>query len=197
MKKLILSIFIAFALLTAANAKSLVVYFSWGEAHKAEVDASTSASVVIDGGERFGLTELLAKQIAKSAGADIWRIEPTEPYPKVYKTCGEVVKEELEKGIVRRVKGSPDFSRYDTIFVGVPVWWHTAPTLVTNFLQEHSAELSGKTVVPFVTYWATYGKETLAALADATPTARHKDGLATSKPSQKETDAWLKKIGVK
>ena len=80
MKKRILSIFIAGFLLVSAQAKSLVVYFSWGEAHKAEVDASTSASVVIDGGERFGLTEQLAKQIAKSAGADIWRIEPAEPY---------------------------------------------------------------------------------------------------------------------
>ena len=197
MKKLSLSILIAATVALSAQAKSLVVYFSWGETHKAEVDATTSASVVADGGEKYGTTERLARLIASSTGADLWRIVESEPYPTEYGKAGDVVKEELEKNKIRAVKGSPDFAAYDVIFVGVPVWWHTAPTVVTNFLQEHKAELSGKTVIPFVTYWATYGKETLAALVDATSTATHKEGLATSKPNQKETDAWLKKIGEK
>lgn len=195
MKKLILSILIAATAALSAQAKSLVVYFSWGEAHKAEVDATTSASVVLDGGAKYGLTEQLAKQIAKSAGADIWRIEPLDAYPKEYSKAGEVVKDELEKGRIRAVKGSPDFAKYDVIFVGTPVWWHTAPTMVTNFLQEHKAELSGKTVIPFCSYWATYSKETLAALTEATPTAAHKEGFAATRVQVREVEAWLKKIG--
>lgn len=173
MKKTILSILIATTLALSAQAESLVVYFSWG-----------------------GTTESMAKMIQKSTDADIWKIEPEKAYPTSYKPCTEVVKEELNKGIIRKVKGkAPDFSKYDTIFVGVPVWWHTAPTLVTNFLEEHKAELSGKTVVSFCTYAATYRDETLSALTQATPTAKHKDGYGTKNPRQSDVDAWLKKIG--
>lgn len=178
MKKLIATILMAFGLLAFAGAaeksKSLVVYFSWS-----------------------GTTESMANMIQKSTGAELWRIEPTKAYPTVYADCGKIVKEELDNGIIRKVKGAPDFSKYDTIFVGVPVWWHTAPTLVTNFLQEHSAELKGKTVIPFDTYDATYRDETLKALVDATPTAKYLEGYGSTNPRQADVDSWLKKIGVK
>ena len=171
MKKLLLVLAVACAA-GAAGAKPLVIYFRWG-----------------------GTTEKMAQMIAASTSADIWRIEPTEAYPAEYKPCTEVVKDELEKGIVRMVKGPvPDFAGYDTIFVGVPVWWHTAPTLVTGFLEGRSGELGAKTVVPFCTYEATYRDETLARLATATPTARHLEGYCTRRPRQKEIDAWLQKI---
>lgn len=174
MKKTILSILIAMTLAFSAQAKSLVMYFSWS-----------------------GTTESMAKMIQKSTNSDLWKIEPTKSYPTSYKDCADVVKKELDSGIIRKVKGTPDFSKYDVIFVGVPVWWHTAPTLVTNFLQEHSTELKGKTIVPFDTYDATYRDETLQALVDTTPTARHLEGYGTTNPRQSDVDAWLKKIGVK
>ena len=172
MKRIITTVLLALVLAASVSAKSLVVYFSWG-----------------------GTTKQAANMIVKSTGADIWEIESTQAYPTSYRTCAEVVKDELEKGIVRKVKGTPDFSKYDTVFVGVPVWWHTAPTLVTNFLQEHKTELSGKTVIPFCTYGATYRDETLAALVDATPSAKHKDGYGSTSPRQRDVDEWLKKIG--
>lgn len=158
----------------SAKSKTLVVYFSWS-----------------------GTTEKAAQMIAKSSGADLFRIEPTQAYPTSYKDCADIVKKELDGGKIRTVKSAPDFSKYDTIFVGVPVWWHTAPTLMTHFLEEHAADLKGKTVIPFCTYQATYRDETLAALTDATPTAQHKEGYGTTNPKQTDIDAWLKKIGVK
>lgn len=156
------------------NSKTMVMYFSWS-----------------------GTTEKAAQMIAKSTGADLFRIEPTEAYPTSYTPCTKVVKDELDKGIFRTVKAAPDFSKYDTIFVGVPVWWHTAPTLMTHFLEEHAADLKGKTVIPFCTYQATYRDETLQAIVDASPSAKHKEGYGTTNPNQNDIDAWLKKIGVK
>ena len=155
------------------NSKTLVLYFSWG-----------------------GTTEKMAKMISLSTGGELFKIEPTEAYPTSYTPCTKVVKDELDKGIFRTVKAAPDFSKYDTIFVGVPVWWHTAPTLMTHFLEEHAADLKGKTVIPFCTYQATYRDETLHAIVDATPTAQHKEGYGTTNPNQADIDAWLKKIGV-
>lgn len=155
------------------NSKTLVMYFSWG-----------------------GTTEKMAKMISSSTGGELFKIEPTEAYPTSYTPCTKVVKDELDKGIFRTVKAAPDFAKYDTVFVGVPVWWHTAPTLMTHFLEEHAADLKGKTVIPFCTYQATYRDETLAAITDATPTANHKEGYGTTNPKQADIDAWLKKIGV-
>lgn len=157
----------------AKNSKTLVMYFSWS-----------------------GTTEKMAKMISSSNGGELFRIEPTNSYPTRYGDCANVVKEELDNGIFRQVKKAPDFSKYGTIFVGVPVWWHTAPTLMTHFLEEHAADLKGKTVIPFCTYQATYRDETLAALTDATPTASHKEGYGTTNPNQNDVDAWLKKIGL-
>ena len=156
----------------SGKSKSLVLYFSWG-----------------------GTTEKMAKMISSSTGGELFKIEPTEAYPTSYGPCTKVVKDELDKGIFRTVKSAPDFSKHDTIFVGVPVWWHTAPTLMTHFLEEHAADLKGKTVIPFCTYQATYRDETLAALTDATSTAQHKEGYGTTNPKQSDVDAWLKKIG--
>ena len=199
MKKIILLILTALIVVSAVFAdgkgKPLVIYFSWGEFQKNDLDASTSASIMADKSEKYGITELLAKQIARSTGADIWRIEPEDAYPAKYNPCTEVVDDELKKGIIRQVKGSPDFSKYDTIFVGCPVWWHTAPTMVTSFLQGHEKELTGKTVIPFVSYWARYQKETLAALIEATPSADHKEGYTTDKPNRSSINAWLRRIG--
>lgn len=159
--------------LIAQNSKTLVMYFSWG-----------------------GTTEKMAKMIASTTGAELFKIEPTKAYPTSYTPCTEVVKEELDNGVFRQVKKAPDFSKYDTIFVGVPVWWHTAPTLMTHFLENHSADLKGKTVIPFLTYMATYRDETLQAIVDATPSASHKEGYGTTNPNQNNVDAWLKKIGL-
>lgn len=179
MKKLIASLALSLGLIAATaaqendGAKTLVMYFSWG-----------------------GTTEKMAEMIAESTGADLWKIESEKKYPSIYPICGYVVKRELDKGIIRQVKGSPDFSKYDTVFVGCPVWWHTAPTLVTNFLHEHTAELNEKTVIPFCTYASTSRAETLSALMEATEKSEHREGLGLTKPSQEEVAAWLKKIGM-
>ena len=182
MKKLILTLSLALALITAtglfaqglAKSKMLVVCFSWS-----------------------GTTEKAAQMIAKSTGADLFRIEPTEDYPTSYKALTDIVKKKLADGKIRTVKSAPpDFAKYDTVFVGVPVWCHTAPTLMTHFLEAHVDNIKGKTVIPFCTYQATYRAETLQAIVDATPTASHKEGYGTTNPNQNNVDAWLKKIGV-
>ena len=45
--------------------------------------------------------------------------------------------------------GAPDLTRYDTVFVGFPIWWYQAPRIIETFLE--SCDFSGKTVVPFAT----------------------------------------------
>ena len=116
----------------STKSKTLVVYFSWS-----------------------GTTEKAAQMIAKSTGADLFRIEPTEVYPTSYKDCADIVKKELDSGKIRTVKSAPDFSKYDTIFVGSPIWWYTAAPVVLEFLKEF--DFQNKNVVPFSTQGSNYG----------------------------------------
>ncbi len=152
--------------------KTLVVYFSWS-----------------------GTTQRMAQEIVKQTDADIFRIEPVNAYPTEYTPCTEVAKEEKESNSRPAIKGKiGNWDQYDTVFIGCPVWWWTAPMIINTFTESYSFE--GKTVVPFCTYAATYRDETLARIVELTPDAKHLtgEGLTGSQISSKPIEAWLKKI---
>lgn len=161
------------------NKKILVAYFSWS-----------------------GNTKEAANYLAKKLQADTFEIVREKPYPTDYQACTEDAKAEKEAGERPAVKGKvKDMSRYDVVFVGVPVWWYTAPMPVFTFLEQY--DFKGKTVIPFCTcYTAEYN--TLKDLVKATPTAIHKDGLTIvthemggegMEKKHAQIDAWLKSIG--
>lgn len=71
-------------------------------------------------------TKNIADTIARLTGADELRVEVVKPYPEAYRPTTQIVKEELEKGIVREIKAPEvDLSKYDVIIFGTPTWWHT------------------------------------------------------------------------
>jgi flavodoxin len=173
MRKFLIALVLAVGMSSLASARTLVVYFSWG-----------------------GTTKSMAEMIAASTNADLFRIEPDEPYPTSYTPTTTVAKEELEKEIYHRIKGRiVDFDSYDTVFIGVPVWWHTVPMIVQGVLKDKQYNWKGRTVIPFCTYAATYRDETLAKIVELTPGAKHLAGYGTSSPVRKDVDAWLRKIG--
>lgn len=151
--------------------KVLVAYFSWG-----------------------GTTERFAEEIATQTGATLFRIEPVNPYPSEYTPCTEVAKEELESNARPEIKGNvEDWDRYDIVFIGCPVWWHTAPMIISTFTENY--DFSGKTVVPFCTYAATYRDETLRKIVELTPLANHLEGLGTT-GSTSPIGEWLQRISA-
>lgn len=129
MKKLFISALLGTALATTTvEAKTLVAYFSL-----------------------TGNTEKAAKIVAEETNADLFKIETVTPYPSEYKAQTELAKKELSEGVLRPIKGLPEnIDEYDIVFVGSPVWWGTMATPVHTFLS--SADLNGKTVIPFVTH---------------------------------------------
>ena len=42
-----------------------------------------------------------------------------------------------------------NIDEYDTIFIGFPIWWYVAPTIINTFLESY--DLTGKTIIPFAT----------------------------------------------
>lgn len=156
------------------NSKILVAYFSWG-----------------------GTTRRMAQQIAEQTGGTLFEIEPVVPYPAEYTPCTEVALEERDTDARPAIKNTvEDMESYDIVFIGCPVWWHTAPMIISTFTESY--DLKGKIVVPFCTYASTYRDETLRKIVDLTPESTHLAGLGLTSGSVNSSNiaTWLKNINV-
>ncbi len=181
------------ALLAATSAfaqgksKSLVVYFS-------RADENYGVGTISEGN-----TAILAKMIASKTGSDIFEIVPEKAYPKNYRECTNVAKDEQRKNARPAYKGDIDTSGYDTIYIGYPIWWGDLPMVVYTFLENH--DLNEKTIFPFCTHEGSglsgtdnnikklYKNVTMKkALVMTGRTAQNNRSEA-----EKQVDEWLKK----
>ena len=119
-----------FALSGAEKSKSVVLYFSWSDSEN---------------------TRQLAEHIAKNKNAVIERIVPEKAYSRKY---AEVLKQgrselkEKESCPIKPLKN--DLKKFDTVFIGTPIWFGTYAPPVRTFLQKN--DLSGKKVYFFCTH---------------------------------------------
>ncbi|MGN0221391.1 MAG: flavodoxin [Prevotella sp.] len=84
-----------------------------------------------------------------------------------------------------------DWDNHDVVFIGCPVWWHTAPMIISTFAESY--DFKGKTVVPFCTYAATYRDVTLQKIVDLTPDAEHLtgEGLTGGRINAQTIQTWI------
>lgn len=86
-----------------------------------------------------------------------------------------VSKKEAYENLRLKVANLPEASlmaKYDTIFVGSPIWWHQPAMVICTFLE--AFDLKGKTLIPFFTYDATtYLNESMQQIYRLTPHSRH------------------------
>ena len=169
----------------------LVVYFSrTGEQYNVGV---------IDEGN----TAIVAKAIADQTGADLFEILPeTDYYPYTYSKLTDVAKQEQKENARPAIRDAlPDLSQYDTVFIGAPVWWGDWPMILYTFFE--TAELSGKTLIPFSTHEGSGLSGFDRKLASACPNSTVLDGLAI-RGSDCQNDrsgvgskvrSWLDKLG--
>lgn len=101
-----------------------------------------------------GVTKKLAQTLAGVVKGDLYEITPAQSYTaadlnwqdKNSRSSVEMRDKSSRPAISSSVK---DFAQYDTVFVGFPIWWYVAPTIINTFLE--SEDFSGKTVIPFAT----------------------------------------------
>lgn len=180
---------------------TLIAYFSlYGNVdYPKDIDASTSASVVQDGDERYGTTEYIAAMIKDSVGGEIHRIEVQKPYPDDFDKVTEQNHQEMESDYLPPLKDSSlDMTDYDTVFIGYPVWATEVPQAVLSFLKEY--DLSGKTVIPFCTHDGYGAGSSYETVENASHAGKVLDGLAVEAedvPAAQGTVAdWLYSIGL-
>ena len=101
-----------------------------------------------------GVTAGVAQTLSETIGADLFAIEPEVPYTnadlnwmdKTSRSTLEMNDPESRPAIAKKRDNMED---YDTIFVGFPIWWYVAPTIINTFLESY--DLTGKTIIPFAT----------------------------------------------
>lgn len=126
-----------------------------------------------------GITAKVAKALAEAASADIYEIKPKIPYTKEdldWMNKKSRSSEEMNDPSSRPALADmeADIDRYDVIFVGFPVWWYTAPTIIKTFLEAY--DFSGKIIVPFATSGGSGLGTTAESLQEVVPVAAVKIG---------------------
>ena len=101
-----------------------------------------------------GVTERAAKELARAVDADLYEIRPAQPYTAADLDWRDEKSRstlEMQDSACRpEISGTPvDLARYDTIFLGFPIWWYVEPRIVDTFLEGH--DFTGKTLIPFAT----------------------------------------------
>jgi flavodoxin len=142
-----------------------------------------------------GTTAKAAKILAKAVDADLYEIKPAVPY-----TSADLnwMDKHSRSSVEMNDKGSrpaladadAPVADHDVIFLGFPIWWYTAPTIINTFLERY--DFTGKTVVLFATSGGSGLGKTAADLQASAPGARILDGrLLNGRLSEAELKTWV------
>ena len=148
-----------------------------------------------------GVTAKLAERLSEAIGADLHEIRAKEQYSQAdldWRNDKSRSSIEMKNKTFRPeiVDDKISISEYDTVFVGFPIWWYVAPTIINTFLESH--DFSGKTVVVFATSGSSdFGNtinELKISLPDSTKLIEGK--VLNGKYTNKELSDWAESIGV-
>ena len=119
-----------------------------------------------------GTTAKVAKTLAEAADADLYEIKPAVPYTKAdlnwmdkkARSTVEMNDRAFRPAIADR---NARVEEYDTVFVGFPIWWYVAPTIINTFLESY--DFSNKTVILFATSGGSGFGQAVAGLRVSVP----------------------------
>ena len=125
-----------------------------------------------------GTTKKAAERLAQALQADIFEIKPATPYTKADLNWLNPLSrssKEMKKKIKPEIIAEPiNPSEYDIIFIGYPVWWYIAPTIINSFLESY--DFSGKKIVLFATSGGSGFGKSVANLQPSAPSAEIIEG---------------------
>lgn len=144
-----------------------------------------------------GVTKNAAERLAKAVGADLFEIKPQVPYTnadldwmnKKSRSSVEMSNPDSRPAIAETF---PNMQDYDTVFVGFPIWWYVAPTIINTFLESY--DFSGKTMVPFATSGSSSMGKTVDVLKKVCPSANWNAGKMLNHVSDSALADWAKQF---
>ena len=143
-----------------------------------------------------GVTKAVSEKIANAVEGDLFEIEPVEKQTredlnwmnKKSRSSIEMNNKSFRPPVLNKV---PNIEAYDTVIVGFPVWWYTAPTIINTFIEENNLE--GKKVYVFVT---SGGSSSDGSFKDLKNTYTNLDFISSKRFRGNESDEeyknWIK-----
>ena len=187
MKKVIL------ALVVISLSISLTAYNSEKSSQKLEENKMSKTLVAYFSAS--GNTAKLARTLASVVDGDLHEIQPKQPYTPAdldwrdskSRSSVEMNDKSFRPEIANKVD---DMEKYDTIYIGFPIWWYVAPTIINTFLEQYNLE--GKTIIPFATSGSSGMGNTNAELKNSCEGAILKEGKRfDTNASAQELKEWV------
>ena len=170
----------------AKEGKALVVFFS---------HAGDNYAV---GNIEVGNTKIVADYITELMGAEQFEIVTHKYDGMAYTPLINLAKEETRSGELPEYEGDIDLSKYDTVFIGGPVWWGTYPQVMFTFFKKHANDLKGKTVIPFTTHEGSGLANCVEDVKDAFPSANVQKGFSIYghevRSGKAKVEKWIKSL---
>ena len=147
-----------------------------------------------------GTTAKAAWKLSEAIGADLHEIKPEIPYSsadlnwmdKKSRSSMEMNDPSSRPTIAEKL---PDMKKYDVVFVGFPIWWYVAPTIINTFLESY--DFSGKTIIPFATSGGSGMGRTNDKLKPSCPGATLLQGrLLNGNMSEDSLKKWVKDLNL-
>ena len=175
MKKLLTAILMGMLMMaTTVHAKTLVAYFS-----------------------ATGNTAKVAEKLSKVVDADLFEIKPEKIYTEAdlnwrnekSRSSIEMKDKTSRPAIASKVA---DMSKYDTVFIGFPIWWGREPSIIDTFMESY--DFSGKQVIPFATSGGSGMGDSGSIMQKLAPKAKVDSGKRfSSGVSEKDLKTWASK----
>lgn len=147
-----------------------------------------------------GTTAKAAKVLSSAADADLYEIKPAVPYTRadlnwMDKRSRSSVEMNDKQSRPALADTDAPVAGHDVIFLGFPIWWYTAPTIINTFLESY--DFTGKTIVLFATSGGSGLGKSAAGLRSSAPGAKILDGrLLNGRLTEGELKAWVSGLNL-
>lgn len=147
-----------------------------------------------------GVTAGVAQKLAQAVGADLYEIRPKVPYTSAdlnwnNKSSRSSVEMGDKSSRPELADKSAKIAEYDVVFLGFPIWWYVAPTIINTFLESY--DFSGKTIILFATSGGSGFGEAVNGLKPSAPGAViHEGKVFRRSVSVDELKKWADSLGV-
>ncbi|MCI9596570.1 MAG: flavodoxin [Firmicutes bacterium] len=162
-----------------------------------EVNAAAKKKTLIVYYSRTNTTQQIAKKIQKLINADMVRLKTKNAYPSDYDEMLETAQREQDENARPEMADRiSNWSQYDKIILGYPIWYGQAPKIISTFLESY--DFSGKTIVPFCTSGGSgLGTSASSLHSLVSSDAAWKTGIRfTAGASAGDIQTWLKSEGI-
>ena len=190
MKRLFITLILALSIAYAGSA--------YAQQNNDVSHAASPPRILIAYFSMSGNTRLIAHDIQKMTGGDLFEIKTVRKYGPDFDSAVEQAREELRSGARPELQAKvTNMQTYDVVFVGFPNWVGTMPMAVFSFLEQH--DFTGKTLVPFCTHGTSGISNTISDLKKLNLHAEIREHIAFYRNDVKNAEEsvrnWLRELG--